>query len=85
MMTLCSNPRFISTVRGAMEALMEMLGFPTEQRRCITPDPNKLRGTASRVYIKDEHILGAKSTYRSFAKCCPEKPRPSFSWTAALA
>jgi len=36
MMTLCSNPRLLSTVRGAVEPLAEMLGFPAAQRRSIT-------------------------------------------------
>ena len=36
MMKLCSNPRLLSTVRGAVEPLAEMLGFPATQRRSIT-------------------------------------------------
>ena len=36
MMALCSNPRLLSTVRGAVESLAEMLGFPAAQRRSIT-------------------------------------------------
>jgi serine/threonine-protein kinase RsbW len=36
LMTLCSNPRLLSTVRGAVEPLAEMLGFPGAQRRSIT-------------------------------------------------
>jgi anti-sigma regulatory factor (Ser/Thr protein kinase) len=35
LMTLCSNPRLLSTVRGAVEPLAEMLGFPGAQRRSI--------------------------------------------------
>jgi anti-sigma regulatory factor (Ser/Thr protein kinase) len=36
MMALCSNPRLLSTVRGAVQSLAEMLGFPAAQRRSIT-------------------------------------------------
>ncbi len=36
MMALCSNPRLLSTVRGAVETLAETLGFPATQRRSIT-------------------------------------------------
>jgi len=36
MMRLSSNPRLLSTVRGAVEPLAEMLGFPAAQRRSIT-------------------------------------------------
>ncbi len=36
MMALCSNPRLLSTVRGAVEPLAETLGFPAAQRRSIT-------------------------------------------------
>jgi len=36
MMALYSNPRLLSTVRGAVEPLAEMLGCPAAQRRSIT-------------------------------------------------
>jgi len=36
MMALYSNPRLLSTVRGAVEPLAETLGFPAAQRRSIT-------------------------------------------------
>jgi len=35
MMALCSNPRLLSTVRGAVEPLAEALGFPAVQCRAI--------------------------------------------------
>jgi serine/threonine-protein kinase RsbW len=35
MMALYSNPRLLSTVRGAVEPLAETLGFPAAQRRSI--------------------------------------------------
>jgi serine/threonine-protein kinase RsbW len=36
LMRLCSDPRLLSTVRGAVEPLAELLGFPGPQRRSIT-------------------------------------------------
>ncbi len=36
MLTLCSNPKLLSVVRGMVERLAETLGFPAEQRRSIT-------------------------------------------------
>jgi len=35
MMALCSNPRMLATVRGAVEPLAETLGFPAAQCRSI--------------------------------------------------
>lgn len=35
MLALNSNPKLLSVVRGAMEPLTEMLGFPANQRRSI--------------------------------------------------
>jgi hypothetical protein len=80
MTALCSNPRLPATVRRAMEPLVEMLGIPAAQRRSITPDPDKLRGTASCVYIKDKHILESPDMNSSKSTNCGRPVVVSTAW-----